>query len=657
MCGICGELTFDPSVPISADIITGMRDRLVHRGPDDCGTFVSGDGRAALGFRRLRIIDLSAAANQPMPNEDGTVQVVFNGEIYNFKELRRGLMARGHQFRSNSDTETIAHLYEERGPAVVEGLDGMFAIAIWDARERQLVLARDRAGKKPVFYYKDADRLVFGSEIKALLAHPAVPAEIDAAALPALFTYGYVPHPATVYRGIRQVNPASVVVVSAGGRVSERRYWRLAFPDASPDAPSTHMMPGARADARDRVRQLVIDAVAKRLVSDVPLGAFLSGGIDSTIVVGVMSMLTDAPVRTFTIGFEGAADYDETAEAKRIAARFGTEHTEFRVQPSAVELLDRLIWHHDGPFGDSSAIPTYLVSELTRPHVTVALTGDGGDELFAGYTRFRAALAAERLPAASGALLSAALRLLPDAPHERHRVARARRFARFAHLPLLQRAARWNSIFQDDLSELLEPGTLGGATAPPVPLSDQAGADDMAGYSPLSRLLAVNFHSYLPDDLLVKTDRCAMAHSLEPRAPLLDTALTEYVASLPDALKLHRGRSKVILREAFQDLIPPDIARRRKTGFGVPLDAWFRHELRAFVRDTLLAPSAASRPYFRRIALEKIVGDHESGRANHGHRLWTLISFDRWLHLLSQWRRESRLPNSLRGGSIPAPSR
>jgi len=626
MCGICGELTFDPGAEVREETIVSMRDQLEHRGPDDQGVYVSDDRRAGLGFRRLAIIDVSPNANQPMANEDGTVRVAFNGEIYNFKSLRSRLLANGHRFRSQSDTEVLVHLYEDVGPKFVEEIDGMFAISLWDARTRRLVLARDRAGKKPLYVYQDRRRLVFGSEIKAIFAHPDVGIDLDESQIAPYFTYGYVPHPATLYRGVTQIDPAGVVVVDASGRMASRRYWCLRFPDAGGERGV------GRQAARERVRELVTDAVSRRLVSDVPLGAFLSAGIDSTIVVGVMSRLMDAPVKTFTIGFEGAPAFDETAAARQLAARFKTEHTEFRVTPSAVDLIDQLIWHHDGPFGDSSAIPTFLVSQLTRQHVTVVLTGDGGDELFAGYLRFQAALAADRVPRAAGPLLDAALALLPKAPHERHLLARARRFSKFMHLPLVERLVRWNSIFQEDLPSLLEQD---GRVDPLAHLSSAVEAS--RGSSPLNRLLAANYASYLPDDLLVKTDRCTMANSLEARCPLLDTALTEYAALLPDAFKLDGRRTKAILRDAFTDLIPPDIDRRPKTGFGVPLDAWFRGELREYVRDTLLAPSAASRRYLRPAAVQRLVDDHQQGRANLGHRLWTLVCFERWLQQVRNW--------------------
>ena len=628
MCGICGELTFD-GAPVRAETIASMRDRLEHRGPDAQGVFVSDDRRVGLGFRRLAIIDLSPLGNQPMANEDGDVRVAFNGEIYNFQTLRARLVAKGHTFRSHSDTEVLVHLYEDVGPSFVDAIDGMFAIAVWDVKAGRLVLARDRAGKKPLFVYRDARRLVFGSEIKAIFGHPDVPIDVDESQIPAYFTYGYIPHPATFYRGVTQIDPAGVLVVGADGRTESRRYWNLQFPDAGDERPVS------RDSARERVRELVTDAVARRLVSDVPLGAFLSAGIDSTIVVGVMSRLMNAPVKTFTIGFEGAPAFDETAAARQVAERFKTEHTEFRVKPSAVDLIDRLVWHHDGPFGDSSAIPTFLVSQLTRQHVTVVLTGDGGDELFAGYLRFQAALAAERLPQMARPLAEFGLSLLPDAPHERHVLARARRFVKFMHLPLAERLVRWNSIFQDDLPSLL---LRDGQLDPLAHLSSVLAG--CRGASPLNQLLALNYASYLADDLLVKTDRCTMANSLEARCPLLDTALTEYAASLPDAFKLDGRRSKAILREAFADLIPADIDRRPKTGFGVPLDGWFRGELREYVRDVLLSPSAASRVVLKSDAVSKLVAAHQQGRANVGHRLWTLVCFERWLQQLRSWTAE-----------------
>jgi len=630
MCGICGELRFD-GAPVDTRALDAMRDRLAHRGPDHADRYVAPAGQAGLGFRRLQIIDLSAPANQPMPNEDGLVRAVFNGEIYNYLELRAGLVARGHAFRSRSDTETIVHLYEEQGADCIAALDGMFAIAIWDEQQGRLTLARDRAGKKPLFYHHDGRRILFASEIKAFFGRPDFAGEIDRDAVAPYFLYGYVPGPATFYRGVRQVEPGSVVTIDRDGQLSSRRYWTLSYPPADE---VTRTAPD-RADATARVRELVVAAVKRRLMSDVPLGAFLSGGIDSTVIVGVMRRLGVAPLKTFSIGFEGDEAYDETPVARGIAEGFGTDHTEFRVRPSALDLLDRLIWHHDGAFGDSSAIPTFMVAKLTREHVTVALTGDGGDEVFAGYMRFRAALAADRLPGALRAPLAALLSQLPGGANERHWRSRAGRFGRALGMPLHERVTRWNSYFNDDLEAL-----MGVAPRSIDRLQHLRGAmGGMSGRSPLNQLLLANFSSYLPDDLLAKVDRCTMANSLEARAPFLDRELMEYVATLPDHYKLDGPRSKAILRDAFADLIPAEVDRRPKSGFGVPLDAWFRGELRSYVHDLLLSPQARYRDYLDAAVVHDTVARHDAGRANEGQRLWALIAFERWLQLLPSFLR------------------
>jgi len=630
MCGICGERRFDGRL-IDEPTVAAMRDRLAHRGPDSCGAYRSPDGGAALGFRRLRIIDLTANANQPMPNEDGAVRVVFNGEIYNFRQLRDGLQQRGHRFRSRSDTETIAHLYEERGAACVEDLDGMFAIAIWDERTSRLVLARDRAGKKPLFYYHADGLFAFASEMKAFFGRRDLPIEIDPAAVPYYFLHGYVPGPQTFYKHVFHVPPGARMTIDADGRIDARRYWRVEFPRAD-DAPAA-----ARDAAIAGVRARVTRAVEKRLVSDVPLGAFLSGGLDSTIVVGVMSRLMAEPVKTFSIGFEGDAAYDETRYARVAAQRFGTDHTEFRVAPDAVDLIDTLLWHHDGPFGDSSALPTYLVSKLARAKVTVVLTGDGGDELFAGYRRFRASIAADRLPRALAAAAGAALARLPPPRHERNRLAEARRFFHAAAAPPDIRMTMWNAVFFDDLTALLRPDFA--AAAGPIDLLHYIRAEErhMEGLSPLSRLLHANFSSYLPDDLLVKLDRATMANALEARSPFLDRELIEYAAALPDGYKLAGSRSKAILRDAFADIVPPEIAARGKMGFGVPVGAWFRGTLRGYMRDLLLTPAARYRSMLSGDHVERLVARHLDGTANLGPQLWTLVCFERWLQLLPQW--------------------
>lgn len=635
MCGICGELRFEGG-RVSSHVLAGMRDRLEHRGPDAAGVYRSPDGRAALGFRRLRIIDLSPNADQPMPNEDGTVQLVFNGEIYNFRALRHELEQKGHRFRSRSDSEVIVHLYEEEGEAAIARLDGMFALAIWDERARRLVLARDRAGKKPLYYSRGRDFLVFASEIKSFFGRDDLPIEIDPESVPPYFIHGYVPCPRTIYRNIHQVEPATTVTVHPDGGTTRRVYWRLQLRKASDghaQSPDSH-------DAVDTVRRLMTEAVERRLISDVPLGAFLSGGLDSTIVVGLMSRLMQSPVRTFSIGFEGDPRYDETAYAREVAARFNTDHTEFRVTPAAIDLVDTLLWHHDGPFGDASAIPTYIVSRLTREHVTVVLTGDGGDELFAGYYRFAAALAAERIPAAVKRTLQAVLDRLPAGSDERHWIARGQRFAHAMNLPLYERMTRWSGLFYDDLESLLSPDLLASVSPPNRLAYLDSEREQMRHLSSLGALLHANFRSYLLDDLLVKTDRCTMAHSLEARSPFLDTGLVEYVASLPDSMKLRGFTTKVILRKAFGDLLPRSVARRGKMGFGVPLGTWFRTGWRDYVRDVLLDSSAHYRSFLSAPYVRGLVSRHQAGEANLGLQLWSVLCFELWLRRLPQWTRQ-----------------
>ena len=640
MCGICGELRLDER-RVTEPTLVSMREAIHHRGPDTGGLFISEDGRAGLGFRRLRIVDLRACADQPMPNEDGSVQIVFNGEIYNFQDLRRQLVANGHQFRSESDTETIVHLYEERGIDAFEHLEGMFAIALWDGRERRLVLARDRAGKKPLFFHQGARTFVFASEMKAFFSHPDVPVEIDPASIPPYFLHGYVPCPATHYRGIHQLPPASVMVVTPDGRSQQHQYWRLRYPSRDDKQPRGRAAT-SKPEAVATIRTLLTEAVQRRLVADVPLGAFLSGGLDSTIVVGLMSQLTNSPVKTFSIGFSGDPAYDETSYARTVAECFGTDHTEFCVQPDAVDLVDKLIWHHDGPFGDASAIPTFIVSQMTRQHVTVVLTGDGGDELFAGYKRFYAALAAERVPASVARVGGRMLDWLGPPRRPRHPRNDLRRFLGAAELPWLERMTRLSGLFYDDLDDLLSPD-LRSATPSFTRLGylrDELTA--MKGLTPLSQLLHANFRSYLLDDLLTKTDRCTMANALEARSPFLDRQLTEYAAGLPDSWKLHGRQTKVILREAFADLVPPAVSSRPKMGFGVPLDAWFRNELREPLCDELLAPDARYRQFLNAAAVQSLVRRHLAREVHAGLQLWTLFCFERWLRLLPSWTDRKR---------------
>ncbi len=631
MCGIVGMVGFDGR-PVDREGLGRMTTALAHRGPEGQGLKLLAGGplQVGLGHTRLRIIDLSDAAAQPMSNEDGSVWVIFNGEIYNFRELRLSLAARGVRFRTASDTEVILRLYEAEGERCVDALDGMFAFAVWDARSRTLVLARDRVGKKPLFYYSTPSLFAFASEIKALIMHPDIVPEMDAEMMPAFFLYGYVPTPATLYRGIQKLPPGHLLLLDQRGTVSVREYWDLPASSAFSGPPL--------AEAAARVRELTTEAVRRRLIADVPLGAFLSGGIDSTVVVGLMSQLMREPVRTFSIGFAGDPRFDETSYARLASERFGTVHTEFVVEPSAVDLVERLVWHHDGPFADSSAIPTYLLSQLTRRHVTVALNGDGGDELFAGYLRFYAALLAERVPAWARHAAHRVLSALPECGGHRSPVRRLQKFAGSAALPFIERFSRWIAVFYEDLPRLLPGWQDNGRTPRPLGLLDLH-LRRCEGASPLTRLLYLNFKTYLLDDLLVKMDRCSMAHALEARSPFLDRALMEYVFSLPDPMKLRWGRTKVILRRAFADLVPPKILRRGKMGFGVPLQTWFTRDLRDYLQDLLLAPDARLREYLNQGYVRELCQAHLAGNADHSHRLWTLMTFEVWLRSVPGWAR------------------
>jgi asparagine synthase (glutamine-hydrolysing) len=648
MCGIVGILQRDGR-PIEEAVLADALASLSHRGPDDRGVVVLTHGAWSVGLAhaRLKIIDLSEGASQPMSNEEESVWVVFNGEIYNFQELRSSLQNRGWRFRTASDTEVLLRLYEEEGARCVERLEGMFAFAIWDARHQRLLIARDRVGKKPLFYYAASGLFAFASEIKALLRHPAIVPEVQTDALPAFFLFGYVPAPETLYRGIRQLAPGHLLHLNGDGHVRIEAYWDV--PLAQPAATRSP----SEAEAVGRLRELLTAAVRRRLVADVPLGAFLSGGMDSSIVVGLMSRLCREPVRTFSIGFAGDSRFDETAYARLVAQRFGTQHTEFHVEPKAVELIERLVWHYDGPFADSSAIPTYLLAQLTREHVTVALTGDGGDELFAGYLRFYATLLSERVPLGVRRAARSILTDLPPWGGPRSPWGRLQKFAGSAALPFCERFSRWVAVFYEDLPRLLPACCSPRDNGAPAPLARldpyRQRCRDASG---LSQLLYLNLKTYLLDDLLVKMDRCSMAHALEARSPFLDRELLEYVFSLPDAMKLRWGRTKVILRKAFADLLPPPVLQRGKMGFGVPLQRWFQGDLKAFLQETLLTPGARWRQYLDGPYVRSLVEAHVSGWADHSHRLWTLLTFETWLRNVSL---KAELPPAVHRASCEVP--
>jgi asparagine synthase (glutamine-hydrolysing) len=581
-----------------------MNAALVHRGPDEGS--VDAFGRCVLGHRRLQVIDL-VTGSQPVANESGDVVAVFNGELYNFRALRAELT--GHEVRGSGDTPVIPHLYEELGPGFVSRLEGMFAFALWDAARERLVLARDRVGKKPLLWTRLPDEtLAFASELKALLRLPGVSRELDPAALDAYLALQYVPA-GTALRGVEKLPPGHVLVAE-GGDVRVERYWSLE---------------GRAEELGDqgwleRVRETVGAAVRRRLVADVPLGALLSGGIDSAVVAAEMAR-AGGRVRTFTVGF-GDDRYDERAYARAVAEQYGTEHEEIVVDPDVTGLLPGLARTFDEPLGDEAALPQFVVSELARRHVTVALTGDGGDEAFAGYERYAAVGLAGRVTLPGAGTAARALRWAGRG-EPRSRANRAGRLLEVASSPAETRYGRLMEVFPAALrAELWEPGFV----AEPVPAWELLGPSG-DGISGLQRL---DIRTYLPGDLLLKADLASMAHSLEVRSPLLDHAVLELGVSLPDRLKVGGRRGKVALRRAFADALPPLVAARGKTGFGVPIARWFREDLRTLASDVLLGETARARGLFRPGAVARLLHEHVSGRADHAHRLWCLLMLELW---------------------------
>jgi asparagine synthase (glutamine-hydrolysing) len=634
MCGICGFVNL-AGQPIDARAGRGMMERLRHRGPDGEGHVIFANQRRGptrtpavfLGHRRLKIIDLTDAARQPLASEDGQTWVVFNGEIYNFRQLRGELETAGHRFRSHSDTETIIHAYEEFGDDFVRKLDGMFAFALWDSRRARLILARDRTGKKPLYYAVHRERVTFASEIKALLACPWVARDVAVEQVPLYLVYGYVPAPHTMYRGVLQVPPASTIVIDERGPSGPTRFWEPPFGEVSGGRPPS--LDEAAAGVRERLTA----AVSRRLISDVPLGALLSGGLDSSIVVGIMARLMDAPVRTFSVGFEDA-EYDERSYAASVAAHFRTDHTEFVVRPDAAALAERLLWHHDQPYGDSSAIPTYLVCEMARRHVTVALNGDGADEVFAGYDRFAAALVAARMPRFAARLGALVPRVLPMAHGHYSLRTRLERFFDQAGESLEERYLGWVAYFRPSMVPTILADELRAEVDPAGLRATMSESFSRSATWPiLHRLLYLNFMTYLPDDLHVKMDRMSMAHGLETRSPMLDTSLVEYAASLPPEFKVGGGQLKRVLRVAFKDMLPPAIGARKKHGFAVPLGRWFRAELRAPFEDLVLAPGARVRGYIDQAVALKLWKEHHDGVREHGQRLWLLFNLGLWTEM------------------------
>jgi asparagine synthase (glutamine-hydrolysing) len=621
MCGIAGILFKDPNRNVDPALLKRLCDTMVHRGPDGEGTFTApGIG---LGHRRLSIIDLEGGA-QPMGNEDGQIQVTFNGEIYNFLELQPALQAKGHAFRTRSDTESILHLYEEHGDRCVERLRGMFAFGLWDGRRRRLLLARDRLGKKPLYYYEDAERLVFASEMKAILQVPGIPKEVDPTALDLFLAYQYVPHPLTIFRHIKKLPPAHILV-HENGHTEVRRYWDLEF---RPDPDMT------LAEAREQLTGLLEEATRLRMIADVPLGAFLSGGIDSSITVALMSGISAEPVRTFSIGFE-EQDFSEVQFARQVAKRYQTRHQEFTVRPEAATILPKLAWHYDEPFADASALPTYYVSKVTAEHVKVALSGDAGDENFAGYRRYQRLELAALASGTLGRLLGTRHR--PPLPFPAPGEPRGSLFDRGRRVAMTflcdprHSYLRTVNMLDADLRRFLYhpnfAAQLKNADADAFVL-DTFGR--FAGDTWVGKAAAVDILTYLPCAILAKVDIASMANSLEVRSPFLDHKVIEFCATVPTRLKMRLFQTKFVLKETFRDLLPPEILSRPKMGFGIPINRWMAHDLYEFLTDHILSEKALSRGYFRPEALKTLVAEHHEGQVSHGYQLWPLMMLELW---------------------------
>jgi asparagine synthase (glutamine-hydrolysing) len=611
MCGIAGIVSLEGR-PVFEREVRDMCGSIAHRGPDDEG-FYFGPG-VGLGMRRLSIIDLDSG-RQPVRNEDGTVWVVFNGEIYNFRELRRELEGLGHSFYTHTDTETIVHLYEEYGTRAVDRMRGMFTFALWDERKRQLFIARDRVGIKPLYYVEVGGRLLFASELKSILELAEVERKLSWSAMSHLFTFLSTPPAEAIIEGVHKLEPGHFLTATPGRAPVIAPYWDLKF---EPDY--------GREEGYfvDRVRELLDESVRLHMVSDVPVGAFLSGGIDSSAVVATAAALTAEPLKTFSIGFS-EPDYNELEHARVVATRFRTDHRELTLGPDALDQLEDLAWYLDEPFGDSSAIPTYMVSKLAAQSVKVVLSGDGGDELFAGYDKYvveHRERSRTPLPAFARSVLGKIARTMPDGM-------RGRNFLHHMSLTGAERYLDACSLFRrDDLRKLFRPDAFE-LLAPYEPWRSKAACMESGNGNWLSALQRLDVKNYLPLDILTKVDRMSMAHSIETRVPLLDHKLVEFAATIPPEMNLRGGTTKYVLKQAMRGILPNGIIDRPKHGFAIPLGYWFRGKLGAYVRDLLLGESARRRGLFNASYIENLVAQHERGR-NLDLQLWTLISFELW---------------------------
>ncbi len=625
MCGICGRYNFGIDAPVAESELRKMNGLLVHRGPDDEGYFA--EGSAGIAMRRLSIIDLSTG-HQPISNEDETVWVVLNGEIYNFQQLREELERKGHVFRTKSDTEAIVHLYEDLGLDCVKKLRGMFAFAVWDKKNRRMMLGRDRIGKKPLVYAQMPGWIAFASELRSLLALDGIPRDIEYSALDLYLSLQYIPSPLTIYKSIKKLPPGHILVADKNG-VRTESYWDLPLN-------SSASMPDYE-EAKAMVVEKLREAVKIRMISDVPLGAFLSGGIDSSVITALMSGLSSRPVKTFSIGFE-EAEFSELHYAKALAEMYGCDHHEFIVKPEMADVLPKLAWHYGEPYADSSALPSYYVARETRRHVTVALNGDGGDENFAGYLRYFAMKLAhywDVLPGSMRRFISGAAEFLPEGTAPVDIFWRAKRFLRsgiFSDLPA--RHLKMVGYFSDEEKNRLFTGGMKSVLGSSLNGGEKYFSDFFRRSEHedfINRILYVDMKTYLPECLMVKMDIAAMANSLEGRSPFLDHELMESVFRLPGHWKFKGINGlKHILKDAFKDKLPPAICKRGKQGFGIPLGAWFRGRMKSYWEEHCLSSNALKRGYFVESELKRFWQDHQSGKRDHGFRLWALLMLELW---------------------------
>ncbi|MDP8230823.1 MAG: asparagine synthase (glutamine-hydrolyzing) [Candidatus Gorgyraea atricola] len=630
MCGICGKVSLNTNANISEGLIRKMCSVLAHRGPDNEGVYLgtpnhslrsgTGQARVGLGHRRLSVIDVSSRGHQPMGNEDGSIWLVMNGEIYNFSELRKDLEKKGHIFKSHTDAETIIHLYEEKGIDCLNDLRGGFAFTIWDEKKQRLFVARDRIGKKSVYYTYRNQTLIFASEIKAILKDPETSVEVNRGVVTDYLSYGYVPTPESMFKGIMKLPPAHFMIYEKGN-IKIEKYWELDFSKKNRLS---------EPECCKRIMDLLEEATRIRMISDVPLGAFLSGGIDSSAVVYMMSKLSSKPIKTFSIGFEDR-EYSELKFARQIADRFGTEHKEYMVKPNAIEVLPKLVWHYNEPYADSSALPSYYVAKMTRQEVAVALNGDGGDECFGGYERFMAARFAEYLKIVPAPFLRAIAGRLPESLGLKDFRTRLKRFLLMASKSYRERHYNWVSIFRDSEKEELFSGAFKDEIKDRDSFAYLDGAFDRCrSKDVVDKVMSADIRTNLLDDLLVKMDIATMANSLEGRSPFLDHRMMEFAATIPSSMKIKGTRLKYILKQALSDVLPKEILSRGKMGFGVPIDRWFRDELKDYSHEILMSSKCINRGYFKKEGIKALLDGHCEGRANNGARIWSLLNLELW---------------------------